>query len=443
MGLGSQTPCVMETPLSPLHSLRLVLFVRAVVDDSVSVSSGWRPGPTPFTFGGVAADQASRMTYFDERIQSALFEDDNGLLRFHREVEQSEYPEIPGFTPIAIELLRAPYLLSHDNVVVVHAQLDQDELFSILTSLRHVDPDGPNVANQLIASLVGPVLSEPLPRQRIGTMLFATIRSALPNVFPDAYSDWTDEEQWLWLLSTGIPFEEYPPDVGLWEEIRRQRLELSADWSCLVLRDGTAFLGCRPDLGSEDPFFRSAELYFHSIYTDIRLLGLQQKRGIDALADSLARLADPTSDPLALRSLSSSSARFRNIYWWPHLSNHKFPNDFLAAFQDQHKLKALHEQVLKELDDYSRQVQTAAASRTSALLGLISIVGLPLALVFGFSRTLDISSPLLLLTALVCALIITLIFMLTIGRDLSAPLRSELRLGLSAGRERSRRRNVE
>lgn len=72
----------------------------------------------------------------------------------------------------------------------------------------------------------------------------------------------------------------------------KERIWLSADWCGLVLREGMALIGTRPDRGRQDPFYNHAALYTRSLYLDAILIGLLQLHGINELEDALAEALD-------------------------------------------------------------------------------------------------------------------------------------------------------
>jgi hypothetical protein len=230
----------------------------------------------------------------------------------------------------------------------------------------------------------------------------------LSQALPGEYDGWSAREQWLWLAASATPFERYPPDPALREELAQSTLRMSRDWEALVLRDGVGFLGRREDRGEGDPFFDDAELYFRSIYLDALVLGIAQKATLRSIADGVADLDDPRRMPVELRELERQVARFRNVYWWTHLSPHGPANELTRLYSRQHRLDALATQVFEEIGEHSQQVQTDAAERTNALLSFLTIVGVPLGIVAALLQVLAIDSP-----ATVAAIVVATVVLLS------------------------------
>jgi len=55
-------------------------------------------------------------------------------------------------------------------------------------------------------------------------------------------------------------------------------------------------------------------------------------------------------------------------------------DEFLSRYQELHNVASELDQVGRDVADYSRRVQTAAAETTNSVLGILAVVGLPLTL---------------------------------------------------------------
>jgi hypothetical protein len=174
---------------------------------------------------------------------------------------------------------------------------------------------------------------------------------------------------------------------------------------------------------SDDP-----ELHFRSIYLDAFMLGEIQRQRLGEIADHLAGLGDPVRHPERLEELEHELAEFRNVYWWQHLGAQWHGSRLLRSYQRQHELPELYDQVVGELADYARSAQTAASQRTEALLGILTVFGLPFGLAVGILHALEIPDWEWLVVSLAAATAVT------VGLLLTAPGRQLVRLWRAVGR---------
>ena len=144
-----------------------------------------------------------------------------------------------------------------------------------------------------------------------------------------------------------------------------------------MLRDGTALLGSGPDMSPVYRLFEDPELHFRTIYLDALLLGQMQRLVLTQIADDLAAVVDPVLDPQRLLDLERELTTFRNVFWWRHLGPQWHGNALLGAYQKQHEIAELLDQVADELGDYSNKAERAATQRSEALLGVLAVISLP------------------------------------------------------------------
>jgi hypothetical protein len=374
-----------------------------IVDVDLDRLPDWEPGPLPLEHDGTVATRDARRGYFNERAAHALY----GPGRVHRLSPQRHQ----GFEVHGVELLRvSDRRRTRNALLVVHANPAADglELVQSLAQLADVGAargwydgllDG--------AGRVGPDV------RRAATLALVTPARRPEAPLPSAeYGAWTPELEWLWLLASATPPDTYRPPAEWAKPLGESLIRLSEGWKALVLRDGAAFLGSGPDIGAVYRLFPDAELHFRSIYLDSLLLGHIQRLRLSQIADDLAALGDAVRYPDRLRELELELAEFRNVFWWQQLGPHWHGNELLQAYQRQHEIEKLFGQVIGELQDYSRQAQTAAAQRTAALLGVLSVVGVPFGFAVGLTRAIGIEdwrwvALALLLAAAVSAAILT------------------------------------
>ena len=243
-----------------------------------------------------------------------------------------------------------------------------------------------------------------------------------------AYDAWSPELQWLWLLASATVPGDYLPAPEDGAGLLGSVIRLSANWKVLVLRDGAAYLGSGADMSAAYRLAGDAAFHFRTIYLDALLVAQSQRLQLTRIADELAALADPMSDPAPLLQLERELTAFRNIYWWQHLGPQWHANNLLRAYQGGHEIAELYDQVTDELDDYSRQAHTAATQRTEALVGVLAVVGLPLGAALELLHALAVDNPWWIAFALALAVLLIAAILLTgAGRTL-------LRLWIMVGR---------
>ena len=371
-------------------------FARAalalILEGSVASELDWKSGPYAWGTADRATTAAHRSTYFSPRIARALY----GLGRRHTALHPTPIGSTHA-TALACEVLQFTQSRGESNALfVVHVELPRDArlALSALHDLSRVSNKA-HPLRDLIKDTTGGAaeLSATLLRATTMTLLTPSTCSLPPASWATQYEGWTAAERWLWLAASATSFERYPPAPAMLNFLSQESVWLSADWQSLVLRDGVAFIGRRADKGESDPFFNEAERYFRSIYLDALLLGSLQRLSLHQIADNLADLEDPIEHPRRLADIERTSANFRNVYWWQHVTGHGIANDLLRAYQLQHRLPDLLAQVVSELSDYSRQAQTDAAERTNALLGILTILGLPLGTALGLDQALNHHGP--------------------------------------------------
>lgn len=182
-------------------------------------------------------------------------------------------------------------------------------------------------------------------------------------------------DQMLWMFASATPLDRFTPDPSA--PLPPKTL-LSASWRCLVLRDGVAFVGLRPD--SSDEFLRNvAPGLVRSIYTDAILLGLLQRLAYHGIADELADLS-ADAGASRLRSVERRLSTIRNTVWGAHTTSHGFANDILRAYQDQQRLHELVDEVHVELADAARLAELDSSRRVELLLTVLTVVSAAAAL---------------------------------------------------------------
>jgi hypothetical protein len=389
----------------------------------------WEAGPLPVSEGSVVASAELRRGYFNERAATALY----GGGRLHRLIggEHGRERSRDHFAVTGVELLRVPGGERRNALLAVHGEIQADGLAAVETLARiaHLG-NGASQARAFLDELLdgcGTVMSG---LKRATTITLATPAAGLSDapLGTPAFDAWSPELQWLWLLASATPPGDYLPAPEDGANLLDAIIRLSASWSVLVLRDGAAYLGSGPDMSSAYRLAGDAEFHFRTIYLDALLVAQSQRLQLTRIADELAALADPMSDPAPLLQLERELTSFRNVYWWQHLGPQWHANHLLAAYQDRHQITELFDQVTDELGDYSRKAHTAATQRTEALVGVLAVIGLPLGAALEIVHALGVDDPRWIAFALALAVLLIASILLTgAGRTL-------LRLWIMVGR---------
>ncbi len=399
-------------------------FSRAAVVIVVEVEldglPAWDEGPLPVGAGETAE---ARRSYLNQRAAQALYG------RSRRHSRAAAPPGAPGaFEPAGVEILCFERGASGVNgLLAVHGHLPGGgaALVDDLARLADLGPGSPARAwFELVLADAGQVAAT----RRATTLVMTTPSGELTHGLPEPYAGWGPELEWLWLLASATPADRYLPPLGMGAALESSVVHLSAGWRALVLRDGSAFLGSGPDMSSVYGLAADPEVHFRSIYLDAILLGMVQRLRLGAIADDLATLSDPADHPDRLAELEHELAGFRNAYWWRHLGSQWHGTEILRAYQRQHEIPDLLDQVVGQLGDSARVAQTGAAQRTEALVGLLTVVGLPLGLAVATLHALEVTGWKGLLVSLAAATVVTVAILL------SRPGRSLVRLWRTVGR---------
>jgi hypothetical protein len=381
------------------QELTVVLPVR------LSRLPDWSEGPFPFELGSRRTDAATRSTYFAPASARALYGAPGRPLRWHRPLDIKH----DGLTLLGLELVRAATARNSEHALaVMHFSVERP----LLPVLRALAGRQPSTADDPLTGPFDPAVllagvadardpSAPFALARPYSIAFLSptaqhtpaLRSGPEGRLP------ATADQWLWQLASRSTPEDFPVPPETAGEQLKDTLRISADWSALVLRQGAAFLGHRPDTGAGD-FYEFGALHSRTVYLDALLLGALQRDHIDELTDELSEVFSSTRLARRVAALERNIAVFRSTYWRQHLTAHGAANDLLLAFQHQHRLPARFTEILAEAADYSRLVQTQESQQISGTLGVLTILGLPVGTALGILQVLGDASVTDLLVAL-------------------------------------------
>lgn len=406
--------------MQAIESVATVL-VEVVI---ASIPAGWERGPLPISYldgrgTTVVTDAGARATYFHPRACATLYGGDTDHRRWHRWADDDA--SLGTCRLLATELIRIPTFVQPDRAFLVfHVDLGPDPIATI-PSLRFLTepsllaaapglalgtPDAGDVAattkSTSMTAVAAPPVRADLSRRATVVSYTCFPSGPPPGPFdPEFFGGWAPDEQWLRVLASATPPGAFQPDP----ELDRERpLTMSLSWRGMVLRDGAAFLAVRPP--TSDGFIAGPmpAVFTRTIYTDAILLGLMQKLTLQHLVEQLAQ-RDPASGPArtssgpSLREIEIALDRFRTSLWWQNITHHALANDILIAFQSQHRLPQLLQQIIADLTDSARLDSVIAAEeasaqrelvarqgeRTTAALNAITAIRLPAGAVIGLA----------------------------------------------------------
>jgi hypothetical protein len=402
------------------QTLAVLVPVRLAADPP------WDGGPLPFAAQGRVADAAQRRGLFTPAAARALYEQ-----RWHRTAATTE----GALRLDGLELLRTPTERSPEQALaVLHFTVDGAPLLPLLRAVGHRRQAGPDPLSgafapaALLAGVADPaVAASPFALTRPYTVAFLTPGAELTSALRDPETDELPESaDWLLrsLASRATPAD-LPMAPEVFPSLRSQAYRISADWSVLVLRQGAAFLGHRPDPGpGSGAFYDFAALNARAAYLDALLLGNVQRDRIDELTDDLSAVFEGPGLARRVAALEQRIAVFRSTYWRQHLTAHGPANDVLLAFQDRHRLPERFTQILAEAADHARLVQTQESQQIAGALGVLTVLGLPLGTALSVLQVLGDSDPWHLVAAVASALAATAAALTTrYGRLVLASLR--------------------
>ncbi|MER5357779.1 hypothetical protein [Streptomyces sp. NPDC002785] len=404
------------------QSVTLIIPVRLPADPET-----WTEGPIPFEVGGHRTDVAARQSYFTHAAGRALYGTPERPRRWHLFVDVTH-----GAMHLhGMEILRTPTALHPWHALaVLHLTVRSAVLLDVLRALGHragAGPDplsGPLAPDTLLDGVASPTSTgAPFAAAHPYTVAFLTPGGADTAALRSGGELPLTADRWLWALASRSNESDFPTAPEQLPSQTERAVRISADWSALVLRHGTAFLGHRPDQGQGD-FYDFAALHVRSVYLDALLLGIAQRDHIDELTDGLSGVFDGPGLARRVTDLERDIASFRSTYWRQHLTAHGPANELLLAYHEQYRLPARFEEILAEAADYSRLVQTQDGQQIAGALGVLAILGLPLGTALSILQVLGDGDPVHLLIALGAALVATAAaFTTRYGRLVLASLR--------------------
>lgn len=360
-----------------------------IFDVTIGVDPDWALGPLPVRAAPLeaqtsllssSADGVERLKYFEERVGEALYGSSLEPVRWHLMTTN----RLGACSVFGLELLRLPRALGaiEEGIAVIHLELRESPVEALAEVANLSAPDTGSDSNRLEVARLFPQGVELAPGQnRAHTIAHVTFSDSPSPIMGENYAKWRASDQWLWLLASATPVNNFPPDPDD-EDLFRGRVWFSRDWQCLVLRNGAAFVGLTPDDGGSRTFHAFAETYVHSIYLDVFILGWMQRAALNRMANEIARLRPHRTVARVLAELEFRLADMRLILWSSHVTLQGRGNELLARFQEQNRLPELFSSIVADLEHSGRLVQAMTSRRLNDALGLLTVFGLPFGIAF-------------------------------------------------------------
>lgn len=349
----------------------------------------WQPGPFPNQWtrtrenrqNELIGTSAERLAYINPRLERVLYRRDTHDIRWHKAPVPSSFSPA-YYRPKATEVLRLPTARGVNGLLMVHGSIPSRTDGSILDTLKtlanHNPTHGADVRNWLNSQISDWAEINPASRRATFIALVTPARDSLGDRFDTTeHEDWTPADQWLWGLSSLARFE---PDRTTLETFRSKQIRPSSKLAAVVSRDSVGLVGLAkdPGVGLAGNFFDGAQFFVEGLYTDALAVAYAQRILIAGLAEAIdsAAASEPTVETLA--ALEDRVLEFRREYWTTDFAPQGIHDEMILRYREAHDLPERLEQVTRDIADYSRRLQTLATDTTNAVLGFLTIVGLPI-----------------------------------------------------------------
>lgn len=354
---------------------------------------GWSEGPLPLAWRGeigespLRMDAEQRQQYFSPRVKRRLYPGDR---RFWKQCSYKSQ----GMTKVKfIEALFVPeeYEAGPRIFVVLHGSGPTQPVFPLMAEIRKWSDELVDVTS---AELDKDVLSsESGEGVRRFSQIFAAMSESRLSVF-DCEDDWGVPMQTAWVLAQKwLGAVVSSPTASHLRHVRDTggMIEASNEVSVVLVPDGAGVVAVGAGINA-DPFDDwiinqppksvtlggYTQLMVHTIYADCFLMALQQSSGLNEIADRFGVISGDVPRLADLRNLERWFAVFRSEVWWHQITELSEANELLRAFQRQHDLDDLMEEVGRDLGYLSDQIQTQNTVISSVAISLLTLILFPL-----------------------------------------------------------------
>jgi hypothetical protein len=368
----------------------VVLLVPVVVSSEPKAPFEGGPLPLRWRIGRrdeVAAKAESRRSYTSDGLLPLLWAD---TVRWHREASDLTMPktgfalsgvEIVRLTPEALHVAGAVGDRGANGVALLHGTLPVQEGEKVPRALHrtcNIDPSHGVGQREWIGQQLpeGSAVSSSTREALACTLVTAVNR--LPELFPrQEYAEWRLEDRWFWSLYYSA---RYLPDTENLDDLRALQIRLSSKVRGIVTHRGLSLVGTAQDPGRGTPvnFYDGTTYHLRTLYADAVALACLQRIFLDAIGGAVAKTGrhEPKREEVA--RLERELLSFRRTYWSAHFGHRESMDVILAACQRQFGLQAEMDRLVRDLGEFSRQVQAVASETTNAILGLLTAGGLPI-----------------------------------------------------------------
>ncbi|PZG47996.1 hypothetical protein C1I98_12995 [Spongiactinospora gelatinilytica] len=364
----------------------------------------WAEGPLVLRHRSMSSTAAARNNYYRAKAARILYGTADTPRRWH----DSARRRIGDIEILGVEALR---MNEGYGLVAVHLRCLRGTPIELLRSLAGRRDAAP-VPFDPQTLVDGQAKMEPDTRPY--TVSFAThVKGGLPRLYRSMrYRRWPVASQWLWSMASRTNLEDYPPDPKNLEPADSDIIRLSVDWQAIVLRDGAAIVGLRPDQGHGDPFFGYAAVYVRSIYLDAILLGLLHEQALTALEERMMAALD-SSMAATMAALERDVSFFRHQLWAQHLTPHGIPNRLLSAYQREHALRDRFDQILTEISDFNRLARDDESRSVNATVVVFTLLTVPVGIALALLQVLETDDLWLITTVSLACLLLTALLLRT------------------------------
>lgn len=369
--------------------------INEILDDRRNGPFRWSAGPMPFEIPspsgesirgqtGDVTNYETRSQYWNQRFSTSLYgsaeskksqKARNPIRRWHLQLHENQ--ELEKSTFCRMEIQRYPY---DDNSawLMIHLELDrQDSASALSNAIRFFKLNSesnwekPAWWSQCLGEKVEIDVSG-----RVRSVSHVYFTQKLEEIHPWA-AEWdssisTPFNSWAFSMATGIK------SVPTLKTLQSGTLQLSQDWSCMILRDGCAFIGVQPS-----KFHSSGAIYVSSIYADAFVAGLIQLKQASSLSEELLS-ASAAPESKKILNLQEKVLKTKAEFWMANPARSStIAQRIIDEFRHQHSLdESMNEINLTVKDLTNFQLATSGHHRDTQAhtFALIAALVLPMSL---------------------------------------------------------------
>jgi len=387
LGTSREPPHSNVPGASQANPAHLVIIVDVAIE--TDPGDGWAKGPLELNWtdrrgNTTRSDAGSRATYSTVALSNLLYSKPNTSIRWHRAME--EPVPTTSFVCQAIEIVKLDLALGKEatgrpnGVGVIHGSVSGTSPHDLLAALRravNLHPiNGKEVRKWISQHLPAGTSIVPANRQSVQVVLISA-DSRLERLFPSVdYERWDTVDQWLWALNHSV---HTAPDPAIQDSFATGLLRPSAALRMYVGHQGLAAVVTANGIGAATEYAYTA-FTVRTLFTDALVLGSLQRIAITELERQVyALLAGLTT--ASLTRVQDRLLSFRNTYWSVGFGYAGQVDRVLRGYQDAWRLQAKLSDLVQHLGEYAQQLQTRAADTVNLMVMLVTLFGVPVAIV--------------------------------------------------------------